>query len=55
MVTPCGDPLNGVSSVERAWYDAYGQSVGGSVVMAEGDVVGTGGNSGGKSAVWDAL
>ena len=48
-------PLHGARSVQRAWYDAYGQAMGGPVVVAEGDVVGTCGDGGGTLTVWDAM
>jgi hypothetical protein len=47
--------MHGFWSVERTWYDADGQSVGVTVVMAKGIVVGTSGDGSGKLAVWDAL
>ena len=55
MVLPSGAPMHGFWSVERTWYDADSQSVGVTVVMAKGIVVGTSGDGSGKLAVWDAL
>jgi hypothetical protein len=47
--------MHGFGSVERTWYDADGQSVRVTMVMAEGVVVGASGDGSGKLAVWDAL
>ena len=47
--------MHGFWSVERTWYDADSQSVGVTVVMAKGIVMGTSGDGSGKLAVWDAL
>jgi hypothetical protein len=47
--------MHGFWSVERTWYDADSQSVGVTVVMAKGIVVGTSGDGSSKLAVWDAL
>ena len=47
--------MHGVRSIEGTWYDADGQSVGGTMVVAEGVVVSASGDGSGKLAVWDAL
>ena len=47
--------MHGVGSVESTWYDADGQSVGVTMVVAEGVVVSASGDGSGKLAVWDAL
>ena len=47
--------MHGVWSVESTWYDADGQSVGVTMVVAEGVVVSASGDGSGKLAVWDAL
>ena len=46
--------MHGVGSVESTWYDADGQSVGVTMVVAEGVVVSASGDGSGKLAVWDA-
>ena len=55
MVLSSGVPMHGFGSVKRTWYDADSQSVGVTVVMAKGIVMGTSGDGSGKLAVWDAL
>ena len=55
MVLQGGVSFYGVRSVEGTWYDADGQSVGGTVVVAEGVVVRACADGSGKLAVWDAL
>ena len=47
--------MHGVWSVESTWYDADGQSVRVTMVVAEGVVVSASGDGSGKLAVWDAL
>jgi hypothetical protein len=55
LITPCGIPLHGVWSVEGAWYDAHSQAMGGSMMVAKGELIGTCGNGAGKLAVGDAV
>ena len=47
--------MHGFGSVESTWYDADSQSVGVTMVMAEGIVVSASGDGSGNLAVWDAL
>ena len=47
--------MHGFGSVESTWYNADGQSVGVTMVMAEVIVVSASGDGSGKLAVWDAL